>query len=106
MKIVSESGTEFPVKVEQICNDCKHILGFGGHISNLWQLQTYIGGHISVDDIVLMVETSCNKIESIELISFESSKASMAAPHSRQSHQNFITWLSDFEALLTVRMGL
>ena len=41
--------------------------------------------------IVLMVETSCNKIESIELISFESSKASMAAPHSRQSHQNFIT---------------
>ena len=39
------------------------------------KLQTYIGGHISVDDIVLMVETSCNKIESIELISFESSKA-------------------------------
>ena len=50
-----------------------------------------VGGHISVDDIVLMVETSCNKIESIELISFESSKASMAAPHSRQSHQNCIT---------------
>ena len=72
MKIVSESGTEFHVKVEQI-------------------LQTYVGGHISVDDIVLMVETSCNKIESIELISFESSRASMAAPHSRQSHQNFIT---------------
>ena len=77
MKIVSESGTEFPVKVEQICPYCKHILGNGGHIS--------------VDDIVLMVETSCNKIEFIELISFESSKASMAAPHSRQSHQNFIT---------------
>ena len=74
MKIVSESGTEFPVKVEQICPYCKHI-----------------GGHISVDDIVLMVETSCNKFEFIELISFESSKASMAAPHSRQSHQNFIT---------------
>ena len=52
MKIVSESGTEFPVKVEQICPNCKHI---------------------SVDDIVLMVETSFNKIESIELISFESS---------------------------------
>ena len=34
----------------------------------LYKLQTYIGGHISVDDIVLMVETSCNKIESIELI--------------------------------------
>ena len=48
MKIVSESGTEFPVKVEQICPN-------------------------SVDDIDLMVETSCNKIESIELISFESS---------------------------------
>ena len=59
--------------------------------TNLSILQTYIGGHISVDDIVLMVETSCNKIEFIELISFESSKASMAAPHSRQSHQNFIT---------------
>ena len=59
--------------------------------TNLSKLQTYVGGHISVDDIVLMVETSCNKIESIELISFESSKASMAAPHSRQSHQNFIT---------------
>ena len=41
--------------------------------TNLYKLQTYIGGHISVDDIVLMVETSCNKIESIELISFESS---------------------------------
>ena len=27
MKIVSESGTEFPVKVEQICPNCKHILG-------------------------------------------------------------------------------
>ena len=79
MKIVSESGTEFPVKVEQICG------------TNLSILQTYIGGHISVDDIVLMVETSCNKIEFIELISFENSKASMAAPHSRQSHQNFIT---------------
>ena len=77
MKIVSKSGTEFPVKVEQICPYCKHIL--------------IIGGHISVDDIVLMVETSCNKIEFIELISFESSKASMAALHSRQSHQNFIT---------------
>ena len=75
MKIVSESGTEFSVKVEQICPNCKHMFG----------------GHISVDDIVLMVETSCNKIESIELISFDSSKASMAAPHSRQSHQNFIT---------------
>ena len=71
--------------------------------TNLSKLQTYVGGHISVDDIVLMVETSFIKIESIELISFESSKASMAAPHSRQ---NFITWLSDFEALLTVRMGL
>ena len=59
--------------------------------TNLSKLQTYIGGHISVDDIVLVVVTSCNKIESIELISFESSKASMAAPHSRQSHQNFIT---------------
>ena len=59
--------------------------------TNLSKLQTYVGGHISVDDIVLMVETSCNKIESIELISFESSKASMTAPHSRQSHQNFIT---------------
>ena len=59
--------------------------------TNLYELQTYIGGHNSVDDIVLMVETSCNKIESIELISFESSKASMAASHSRQSHQNFIT---------------
>ena len=55
------------------------------HIANIYW------GHISVDDIVLMVETSCNKIEFIELISFESSKASMAAPHSRQSHQNFIT---------------
>ena len=41
--------------------------------TNLYELQTYIRGHISVDDIVLMVETSCNKIESIELISFESS---------------------------------
>ena len=75
MKIVSESGTEFPVKVEQ----------------NLSILQTYIGGHISVNDIVLMVETSCNKIAFIELISFESSKAYIAAPHSRQRNQNFIT---------------
>ena len=82
MKIVSGSGTEFLVKVEQIS---------GKSGTNLSILQTYIGGHISVDDIVLMVETSCNKIEFIELISFESSKASMAAPHSRQSHQNFIT---------------
>ena len=41
--------------------------------TNLYELQTYIGGHISVDDIVLMVERSCNKIESIELISFKSS---------------------------------
>ena len=56
--------------------------------------------------IVLISFKIAIKIESTELISFESSKASMAAPHSRQSHQNFITWLSDFEALLTVRMGL
>ena len=70
MKIVLENGTEFSVKVEQICT-----------------------GHISVDDIVLMVETSFNKIESIEWIIFESSYDSMTLPHSRQSHQNFITRL-------------
>ena len=107
--LVSKSGTNLKkvllhlagVSVSPILEQKWNKIG-----TNLSKLQAYIGGHISVDDIVLMVETSCNKIESIELISFESSKASMAAPHSRQSHQNFITWLSGFEALLTVRMGL
>ena len=79
-------GQLFRVSVSPILEQKWNKIG-----TNLSILQTYIGGHISVDDIVLMVETSCNKIEFIELISFESSKASMAAPDSRQSHQNFIT---------------
>ena len=53
------------------------------------KLQTYIGGHISVDDNVLMVETSCYKIESIELISLESSKASIE--HLNQQFKPILT---------------